>query len=147
VNTYCEMCSARLCHAPFPVLSPLITSTQSHSGYSFPTIPCSEATLIQLQLHPTRSHRLILSHPKHGHNPVRTYLHNLRDVAPPKVMWPSCDNHATMPHLHPLTAGHLASRPGPEVPTLFLFNLFPTYCMLILLWLLCSGYICTCSHS
>jgi len=62
---------------------------------------------------------------------------------PSEIMWPSCDNHATMHHL-----GHLIGRPPSwwtwdlRVPTLFIFNLFPSYCMLILLWLLCSGYTC-----
>ena len=34
-----------------------------------------------------------------------------------------------------------------RVPTLVLFHLFPSYCKLILLWLLCSHCACTCSHS
>src|SRR5882724_9218604 len=53
---------------------------------------------------------------------------------PSEIMWPSCDNHATMHHL-----GHLIGRPPSwwtwdlRVPTLFIFNLFPSYCMQILL--------------
>src|SRR5882724_7842276 len=66
----------------------------------------------------------------------------------PEIMWPSCDNHATMCH-----PGHLVGRPPSQwtwdlrVPTLFLLHLFPYYCVLILLSLLCSGCMCTCPHS
>src|SRR5882724_7535459 len=51
-----------------------------------------------------------------------------------KITWSSCDNHPTM--CHPC---HLVSRPSSwqtwdlRVPTLFLSNLFSSYCMLILL--------------
>src|SRR5882724_6628434 len=55
-------------------------------------------------------------------------------------MWPSCDDHATMCHPH-----HLISRPPTwctwvlRFPTLFIFNLFLSYCVLILLCLFHSG--------
>ena len=65
---------------------------------------------------------------------------------PSEITWTSHDNHATTCH-----PGHLVGRPPSQwmwdlrVPTLFLSNL--SYCMLILHWLLYSGYTCTCSHS
>src|SRR5882724_3594649 len=67
---------------------------------------------------------------------------------PSEVTWPSCDNCTTMHH-----PSHVVSRPPSQwtwdlrVPTLFLFHLFPSYCMLILLCLLCSGCVHTSSHS
>src|SRR5882724_11635582 len=57
-----------------------------------------------------------------------------------EVTWPSHDDHATM--CHPC---HLISRPVSQwtwdlrVPTLFIFTLFLSNCMLILLCLLHSG--------
>ena len=53
---------------------------------------------------------------------------------PPEITWPACDNHTTMRH-----SCHLISRPPSRrtwdlrVPTLFPFNLFLSYCMLMLL--------------
>jgi len=67
---------------------------------------------------------------------------------PSEVMCPSHDDCATMHH-----PGHLISRPPSwwtwdlRVPTLFLSNLFSSYCVLMLLWLLSSGCAHTCSHS
>src|SRR5882724_4698721 len=54
---------------------------------------------------------------------------------PSKVMWPSHDDCTTTCH-----PGHLVGRPPSwqtwdlRVPTLFLSNLFPSYCMLMLLY-------------
>src|SRR5882724_682217 len=53
---------------------------------------------------------------------------------PPEIMWPAHDNHTTMCH-----SCHLVSRPPSQrtwdlrVPTLFPFNLFLSYCVLMLL--------------
>src|SRR5882724_5143220 len=66
---------------------------------------------------------------------------------PYKATWPSCGDHATM--CYPC---HLVTRLLGQwtwdlrVPTLFLFHLFSSYCMVMLLLLLCSGYTCACSH-
>src|SRR5882724_8736632 len=63
-------------------------------------------------------------------------------------MWSSCDNHTTMHH-----PCHLVSQPSSwrpwdlRVPTLFSCDLFLSYCVLMLLWLLCSAHMCACSHS
>src|SRR5882724_11380057 len=57
---------------------------------------------------------------------------------PSGITWPSCDDHATTCHLC-----HLIGRPPSwqtwdlRVPTLFSSNLFLSYCIPILLWLLC----------
>ena len=63
------------------------------------------------------------------------------------VTWPSHDNHATTCHQH-----HLVGRPPSQqtwdlrVPTLFLSNQFPADCIIIILCLLHSGPMHTCSH-
>src|SRR5882724_5461913 len=55
------------------------------------------------------------------------------------ITWPSRDDHATTRHLR-----HLIGRSPSQwtwalrVPTLVPLNLFLSYCMLMLLWLLCS---------
>src|SRR5882724_7617292 len=67
---------------------------------------------------------------------------------PSKIMWASHDEHATT--CHPC---HLVGRPPSwrpwdlRVPTLFSCDLFLYHCTLMLLWLLCSAHMRTCSHS
>src|SRR5882724_1073393 len=80
--------------------------------------------------------------------PVRTAPHNLRDVVAFQITWSSCDDHTTTCHLHPLVGRSLSWWTWDlKVPTLFLFNLFLSYCMLMLLCLLHSGPTHTYSHS
>jgi len=93
----------------------------------------------QFWSHPTRAHRpLPLTSQATAITPVRTSPYGLLDVTALQDHMPSHDNHTTMHH--PCC---LVSRPPSwqtwnlRVPTLFSFNLFLSYCMLMLLWLLC----------
>src|SRR5882724_8184125 len=71
-----------------------------------------------------------------------------RHGAAPKITWASRDNHATTCQPCRLV-GRPPSRPPWDlrVPTLFLFNLFLYYYMLMLLSLLRSDRMGACSHS
>src|SRR5882724_8978832 len=67
---------------------------------------------------------------------------------PSEIMWTSHDNHATTHHPHHLISRSLSQWTWDlSVPTLFIFNLFLSHCMLILLCLLHSGPMHACSHS
>src|SRR5882724_5904330 len=81
-------------------------------------------------------------------SPFGIGLTSPRHGAAPKIMWASHDNHATM-HQPRCLIGRPPSRPSWDlrVPTLFLFNLFLYYYMLMLLSLLRSDRMGACSHS
>src|SRR5882724_1084678 len=77
---------------------------------------------------------LIPLHPKSPSEPQLVQPHipsGMQQLS--TITWSSCDDHATTCHPH-----HLVGRPPSQqfwdlgVPTLFLFNLFLSYCMLIL---------------
>jgi len=59
---------------------------------------------------------------------------------PPEIMWPARDDRTTMHHSCQLVGSHLAADLGPEVPMLFPFNLFLSYCMLMLLLIALLGF-------
>src|SRR5882724_4573985 len=78
---------------------------------------------------------LILSHPKVQPKPWSEQIPmSLRMCKPSKITWTARDDHATTCH-----PGHLIGRPPSQqtwdlrVPTLFLCNLFLSYCILMLL--------------
>src|SRR5882724_9628647 len=67
---------------------------------------------------------------------------------PSEVTWPSHDGHTTMHHpCHPIGRPVSLWTWDLRVPTLFIFTLFLSHCVLMLLCLLCSGPTHTCSHS
>src|SRR5882724_4166605 len=62
-----------------------------------------------------------------------------------KIMWASCDDRITMRHR---VSRSLSQWPWDlRVPTLFFFNLFLSYGVLMLFWLLHSAHTRTCSRS
>ena len=62
-----------------------------------------------------------------------------------KIMWASRDDHVTTCHC---IGRSLIQRPWDlRVPTLFFFDLFLSYGVLMLFWLLRSAHMCTCSRS
>jgi len=74
--------------------------------------------------------------------------HSLRLWRPSKVMGPSCDNCTSICHPGYLVSGPLSWQTWDlRVSTLFLCYLSSSYCVLMILWLLCSCCVCTCSHS
>src|SRR5882724_5290349 len=98
-----------------------------------PPWPGSAGDPNQPRLYPTMHRGSLSSHlglgPRHlsDHNPSDSGMQT-----PSEIMWTSCGNCTTMRHLC-----HLISRPLSwkawvlRVPTLFIFNLFLSYCMLI----------------
>src|SRR5882724_6982008 len=63
-------------------------------------------------------------------------------------MWSSHDNHATTHHPCHLIGWPPSWQPWDlRVPTLFSCDLFLSYCMLMLLWLLHIAHMHACSHS
>jgi len=132
------------------MLSP-IHSPSSYWYWVYSTDPCKDpsGSTDGFQSHPTRPQGpLPITSKVVARTMVRSHPHGLRVQWPSKITWPSHDNHATMHH-----PCHLVSRPlswwtwDLRVPTLFIFNLFLSYCVLIPLWLLHSAHMHTCSHS
>src|SRR5882724_5509679 len=114
---------SRPCLDPVSVTSPTPLRTS-------PTCSVSRIGPNCTQLNPLD---LIPSHPKSLSEPQLAQPHIPSGMQQLTIMWSSRDNHATM--RHPCC---LISRPTSwkswdlGVPTLVLFNLFPSYCMLML---------------
>src|SRR5882724_2042972 len=63
-------------------------------------------------------------------------------------MWTAHEDCASTRHWHHLVSWSLSWWSWDlRVPTLFFSHLFLSYCMLILLWLLCRACMCTCCQS
>ena len=124
------------CHDPFPRLSLI---------HSSPTLPCQAYPSDPVQ-DPSDG---TLSHPNLWPKPqLELPATSSETYQPSKIMWSSHDNHTIMHH-----PCHLVGQPLSQwtwalrVPTLLLCNLFLSYCILMLLFLLCSGPLLTCAHS
>src|SRR5882724_11292049 len=124
------------CHNPFPVLIPIVHICPVPLRLTpFPSYHALQVTPINPNY--ARLYLRVLSPSVHGQGPEHSSEHTpsaLGMQRPSKIMWPSPDDHTTM--CHPC---HLIGRPPSQctwdlrVPTLFLFNLFSSYCVLILL--------------
>src|SRR5882724_11914190 len=138
------------CHDPFPELSPSDALPLVSFGFT-PSLSLRTPQVMLSGYDHARpgplgfitSHLMSWPEPRSEDTPTTSGMWKLSEVT-----WASCDNHATT--CHPC---HLVGRPISQwtwdlrVPTLFIFNLFQSHCMLILLFLLCSGPTCACSHS
>ena len=122
------------CHYLFPELIPIQSSPSDPTHvYFINSMSCTTSHSNLSQPHPTMHHGSTSLHctrelePWSESNPTALGMWR-----PSKVMWPSHDDCATMHHL-----SHCISRPPSKwtwdlrVPTLFLFHIFPSYCMLM----------------
>src|SRR5882724_11628715 len=138
------------CHDSFPELSPSdalpLLSFRFTPSFSLRTPQTILISSIHTQPGPLGlipSHLMLQPEPWSEDTPMALGMWR-----PSEVMGPSCDDHATT--CHPC---YLISRPVSwwtcdlRVPTLFIFTLFLSHCMLMLHCLLHSGPMHTCCHS
>jgi len=141
-----------VCHDLFLMpKSHSVTSPSPQSGLLFwPHFRNPSSFMEWLQSHPTRSQTSPHSHPKPRPKPqLEQTSHKLQGCQQPSnITWPSHDDCATMCYLHHLVGRPPSRRPGTwEFQTLFLFNLFLSYGMLMLFLLLRSCLMHLYAHS